>query len=202
MTHVDNLPHILAKGLVTASSAYADPNFRAIGDRNLIDIRKDLEVPVSPGGNFSEYIPFYLGLRSPMLYQIVTGYEGVTRVSQDAIIYVVVKHECVVKKGLEYVFTDGHARHTMTQFFNHPEDFARLDWTTISSEKWHNTPEDPDRQRRKQAEYLIKGHVPLDCFAYFLTNHVKTKEKIESLLQQKMLQIPVRVSKNAFYDHL
>ncbi len=202
MTHVDNLPHILSNGLVSASSAYADPDFRAIGDRSLIYVRKDLQVPVPPGGSFSEYIPFYFGLRSPMLYQIVTGYEGVTKVSQDHIVYIVVKHDCVVKNGIEYVFTDGHARHTMTQFFNRPEDFAHLDWTTIRSEKWHNTPEDTDRQRRKQAEYLVKGHVPVDCFSYFLTNHEKTKQKIESLLRQKMLQVPVKISKKAFYDNV
>jgi len=126
MTHIDNLPHILSKGLVTATSPDADPNFRAIGDQSLIGVRKDLEVPVTPGGNFSEYVPFYLGPRSPMLYQIATGYEGVEKLDQEEIIYIIAKHDCVREKGLEFVFSDGHARHNMTQFFNEEDSFDQL----------------------------------------------------------------------------
>ena len=65
----------------------------------------------------------------------------------------------------------------MTQFFNQPEYFAKLDWDTIYSEKWHNTQQDPDRQRRKQAEYLVKKCVPVDCFAYLLVNREKKNKK-------------------------
>jgi len=201
-THVDNLAHILQHGLVTASSPDADPNFRDIGDRGLIGVRKDLEVPIHPGGNFSAYIPFYLGPRSPMLYQMATGYEDVQKVLQSDIMYIVVKHDCIVEKGLKYVFTDGHARHSMTRFFNRPDDFDQLDWDTIYSEKWNNTQDDPDRQRRKQAEYLVKERVPVDCFAYLLVNSEKTKLKIESLLHQATVKIPVKISKKAFYDHV
>jgi hypothetical protein len=199
---VDNLPHILRHGLIPASSPDADSKFRAIGDQSLIGIRKDLGVPIPPGGNFSAYIPFYLGHRSPMLYQIATGYEGVTRISQEEIIYIVVSHDCIAQKALEFVFTDGHARHNMTQFFNQPEDFAKLDWDTIYSEKWHNTQQDPDRQRRKQAEYLVKKCVPVDCFSYLLVNCEKTKQKVESLLQTFQMDIPVKISKKAYYDQV
>lgn len=42
-----------------------------------------------------------------MLYHMATGYEGVLKVPQDDIMYIVVKHDCIVEKGLKYVFTDG-----------------------------------------------------------------------------------------------
>lgn len=202
MTHVDNLPHILQHGLVVASSPNADPNFRAIGDRSLIGVRKDLEVPIAPGGMFSEYVPFYLGPRSPMLYQIATGYEGVEKIQQEEIIYLVVKHDCIVEKGLAFVFTDGHARHNMTQFFNTADGFEQLDWDTIYAEQWMNTLEDPDRQRRKQTEYMVKGHVPRDCFAIVLVYNEISQQKVESLLAEAGLEIPVNVSKKAYYAHL
>ena len=202
ITHTDNLPHILRHGFTTAASPNADPDFRAIGDQSLIGVRKDLEVPIEPGGNFSEYVPFYMGPRSPMLYQIATGYEGVEKIPQGEIVYIVVNHDCIEKKGLEYVFTDGHARHTMTQFFNSPENFEQLDWDTIYAKRWSNIPEDPDRQRRKQAEYLVKGYVPVDCFAYILTNSENTKQKIESLLEDSGVEIPVRISNEAYYDNV
>lgn len=86
ITHITNLEHILLYGLVTAHSPHGNPTFVQIGDNTLIDYRKDLEAPVPPGGKLSDYIPFYLGPRSPMLYQIATGYEGVKRFSQEEII--------------------------------------------------------------------------------------------------------------------
>lgn len=33
-------------------------------------------------------------------------------------------------------------------------DLERLDWNAIRSRHWADTPEDPDRKRRKQAEFL------------------------------------------------
>lgn len=122
-THIENLPHILRHGLVIASSPSADPNFRPIGDQSLIGVRKDLDAPNPPGGKFSEYIPFYLGHRSPMLYQIATGYEGVEKIPQSDIVYVVVNHDCIVQNGLDWFYTDGHARHGMTRFYTDESGF-------------------------------------------------------------------------------
>ncbi|HMQ49692.1 MAG TPA: DUF4433 domain-containing protein [Saprospiraceae bacterium] len=152
ITHIDNLPHILRHGLVIASSPNADPNFRAIGDQSLIGVRKDLDAPNPPGGTFSQYIPFYLGHRSPMLYQITTGYEGVEKIPQSDIVYIVADHECIVQKGLTWFFTDGHARHGMTQFYTDERGFNDLDWDAIYATQWRNTEDDSDRQRKKQAE--------------------------------------------------
>ncbi|MBK8196500.1 MAG: DUF4433 domain-containing protein [Lewinellaceae bacterium] len=68
--------------------------------------------------------------------------------------------------------------------------------------KWSNTPEDPDRQRRKQAEYMVKEQVPVDCIAYILAYSENTKQKIQSLLQEAGVEIPVKISKRAYYDHV
>ncbi len=202
MTHIDNLPHILRHGLVDASSPNADPDFRAIGDRSLIGVRKDLDAPNPPGGKFSQYIPFYLGHRSPMLYQIATGYEGVEKIPQSDIVYIVIPHDCIIKNGLEWFYTDGHARHGMTQFYTDELGFDALDWDSIYANQWNNTEEDPDRQRKKQAEYMIKDSVPVDCFAYFLTFDEQCKQKVESLQASAQTAVPVKISKQAYYDHI
>lgn len=80
ITHIDNLDHVLKHGLVTESSPNANPNFKKIGDSTLIDFRKDLSAPDPPGGCFRDYIPFYFGPRSPMLYQIATGWEDIEKI--------------------------------------------------------------------------------------------------------------------------
>jgi ssDNA thymidine ADP-ribosyltransferase, DarT len=202
MIHVHNLPHILQHGLVVASHPDADPGFRSIGDQGLIGVRKDLNAPDPPGGTFSEYIPFYLGHRSPMLYQIAKGYENIEKIPQSDIVYIVVQHECVVQNELAYFFTDGHARHGMTQFYTDAAGFDALDWEAIYATQWRNTEDDSDRQRKKQAEYMIKGRVPVSCFAYFLTFDEESKQKVESLQASAKTVIPVKVSKTAYYDHL
>ncbi|MBL7794549.1 MAG: DUF4433 domain-containing protein [Saprospiraceae bacterium] len=202
ITHVDNLPHILHHGLVVAGHPQADPGFRSIGDSSLIGVRRELDAPDPPGGKFSEYVPFYLGHRSPMLYQIATGHEGVERIPQSDIVYIVAEHGCIVQNGLSWFFTDGHARHNMTQFYSDESGFDALDWEAIYAQQWNNTDEDTDRQRRKQAEYMVKGHVPASCFAYILVYDEPTQQKVLTWLRMHSVDIPVRISKQAYYDHL
>lgn len=202
MTHLDNLPHILRCGLVTATHPNADPNYRPIGDQSLIGVRKDLDAPNPPGGKFSEYVPFYLGHRSPMLYQIATGYEGVEKIPQSDIVYIVVEHDCIRRNGLAWFYTDGHARHGMTKFYTDEVGFEELDWEAIYATKWNNTEADPDRQRKKQAEYMVKTAVPVSCFAFILMFDEKCKQKVENLQRKIATSIPVKVSDKAYYDHV
>ncbi|MFH1159472.1 MAG: DUF4433 domain-containing protein [bacterium] len=117
MTHINNLDHIPRNGIVTANAHNSNPDFIQIGDNTLIDFRVDLEVPIFPFGKFSEYIPFYFGPRSPMLYQVATGYDGVKKFSQEEIIYLVSRLDIIINEGLSFVFTDGHARAEITSFF-------------------------------------------------------------------------------------
>jgi ssDNA thymidine ADP-ribosyltransferase, DarT len=202
MTHIDNLPHILQHGLVTAANSNADPNYRSIGDQSLIGVRKDLDAPNPPGGKFSDYVPFYLGHRSPMLYQIATGYENIHKVPQSEIVYLVVDHGSVIRSGLDWFYTDGHARHGMTRFYTDETGFEELDWEAIYAIQWKNTEADPDRQRKKQAEYMIKAAVPTACFAFILVFDEKCKQKVEHLQQKMNLLIPVKISEKSYYDHL
>jgi hypothetical protein len=77
ITHIENVPWILANGLHCGNSACRDPNFRDIGKADLIEKRSTRSVPIPPGGVLSDYVPFYFTPYSPMLYNIKTGYNGV-----------------------------------------------------------------------------------------------------------------------------
>ena len=57
ITHRDNLPWILHHGLFAKSSQVLDPNFRKIGDLDLIDKRSRHPVPAGPRGTLGGYIP-------------------------------------------------------------------------------------------------------------------------------------------------
>lgn len=67
LTHIDNIQHVLSNGLVRASSPLRSDNYLPIGDSQVIKIRGNREVD---GYRLSEYVPFYFGPRSPMLYNM------------------------------------------------------------------------------------------------------------------------------------
>ena len=92
-----------------------------------------------------DYVPFYFAPRSPMLYAIdrgaVAGYQG----GQAPIIYLCSTVEAVVEKGLEWVFTEGHAEMAYTDFFNDVADLDKVDWKLMREKYWNDTDEDGDQ---------------------------------------------------------
>ena len=203
ITHITNLEHILLHGLVTAHSPDTNPTFIQIGDNTLIDYRKDLDAPVPPGGKLSEYIPFYLGPRSPMLYQIATGYEGVKRFAQEEIIYLISSLPKIKEEGLVYFFSDGHVRSKTSIKYTRDEDFDLLDWTAIYATDWRPDETDLRRKQKKQAEFLVKHHVPFRCIEYIGVFNEAARQKVVNSLAKHNVTLPVRVSpQKLYYDHL
>lgn len=66
--HIDNMRHVMKYGLVHNDSPFASDSFVPIGDMSVMDARSTKQLP--DGSFLSEYIPFYFGPRSPMLYNI------------------------------------------------------------------------------------------------------------------------------------
>lgn len=204
ITHIQNLEYILNNGLHTQHSVNADPNFKSIGDLSLIEYRKkEMEVPVEPYGRFLEYIPFYFGTRQPMLYKIATGWEEVEQHPQDDIIYLVTTLELIEESGLKYVYTDGHARARITTFYNNRADLDKLDWEAIYATNWKNTPEDPDKMNRKQSEFMIKNHVPVNCLERILVYSEAGEQNVKNLCKRTgNTTLQITISKKAYYDKI
>ena len=80
ITHIDNIPHIIQYGLVRADSPNRNPDYVSIGDTQVIHLRGERTVK---GYRLNDFVPFYLGPRSPMLYVIQHGYNGVKRVEPE-----------------------------------------------------------------------------------------------------------------------
>jgi len=203
ITHINNLDHILEHGIYTANSIYSNPDYINIGDISLIETRKTIHAPNPPGGTLEDYIPFYLGPRSPMLYRIATGFDGVKRYLQDDIIYIVSSFDNVKEQKLPFFFTDGNARSMTTAFYTSERDFAKLDWDAIYAEQWYNDETDYNRKQKKQSELLIKDYFPVSCIEFLGVRSKKAEEKVLSLLKKRKLEIDIITSPTSlYYDNI
>ena len=189
IVHFENVDYILNNGIYTRSHANHDPNYVNIGNTQLIADRHDYPVKLNDYGNLGDYVPFYLGAHSPMLYQIINGY-GVKWVPQNEIIYFITNAQKIAQQGLKFVFTNGHAKKNITKFYNNLNDLEAVDWDVVSLKKWNNTQDDMDRMRRKQAEFLIHTHVPINLIDQIVVYNQEKFNFVDSLLKKIGLNIP------------
>jgi hypothetical protein len=200
LIHFDNLEDTLKNGMYSKNSGHVIPNYTNIGDTTLIKQRETFKVRiVPPNGYLGDYVPFYFAGHSPMLLNIKTGNRGVQQRPQEELLYVVCKISSILDNCHEWCFTDGHAKNHITRFFNNPDDLSKLDWPTISKQFWRDTEDDMDRMRRKQAEFLVKGHVPVECIRGLIVLN-KEQEERAKLIQQKIgVEIPIYVDTHRKY---
>src|SRR4051812_35070924 len=109
ITHIVNVPWMLANGLHCKSSGVQDPNFIQIGNPELIEKRTHRPVPLAPGGTLEDYVPFYFTPFSPMLYNIKTGWGGIQQRPMRDIVVLTTALPLLQEKGVPFVFTDRHA---------------------------------------------------------------------------------------------
>jgi ssDNA thymidine ADP-ribosyltransferase, DarT len=135
-----------------------------------------------------------------MLLNIKTGYRGIAKRPQGDIIYIVCRVNMLIEHCEEWCFTDGHAKNAITEFYNNTDNLNEVDWIMVAERKWNNIEDDFDRMRRKQAEFLVKHHVPVRCISSILVLNEQRKEFIEEIISRLGLEIPVRVNpNNQFY---
>ena len=180
LTHIDNIKYIMSKGLVRASSPLRDENYVSIEDVQVIQVRKDRKFQ---GYQLSDFMPFYFGPRSPMLYVIQHGYNGVRKVKPEDIVYCVVRIEDIIKNDIDCIFTDGHALSSLTNYY-YKSSLANLNnivnYDDVYSTFW-NIEDDPDLKRRKEAELLINEDLPAQYIRGIVVYNDKAKEYLINL---------------------
>ena len=200
IVHRENIAYILERGMFCIGHPFFDPNNIFIGNSTLTGQRHEYPILIEGYGSLGDYVPFYFGYRSPMLLNIATGYGQVVQRPQSDIIYIVCKLKYLIDKGCTYVFTDGHAKNNITRYFTDIEDLNQLDWTSINALAWRDTADNTDRRRRKQAECLIKSHVPPQCITALVVFDEPTKTAMKTLITEAGLEIGVHINPNGnFY---
>jgi len=183
ITPIDNLESIISEGGLLAYNVMLETgtNYTNIAYENIQDRRARIRVPCGAGGVLHDYVPFYFAPRSPMLYTINRGNVPNYTQGQAALIHLVSDVEDIDARGLEFVFTDGHAVMEFTTFFDDLYDLDNIDWDVMESRYWFDTNEDNDRKRRRQAEFLVRNIFPWELITEIGVINYTIKAKTENI---------------------
>lgn len=61
-------------------------------------------------------------------------------------------------------------------------DLEKVDWGMVYERYWADNPDDPDRQRRKQAEFLVHGLCPWSVISEIGVLNQAAKDRVEGVL--------------------
>jgi len=199
ITHRDNLPWILDNGLHSQSSNFLDPNFRQIGDPDLIKKRPKRTVPIHPGGTLSDYVPFYFTPCSIMFYNILTGYRGIAQFPAEEILVLVSSLHKVSELGIPFVFTDRHAYTAMTEFSSEIADLEKVDWDMLRSRDFKGDLDDLGKKERYHAEALIWKHLPVQALLGICCLNHEMHQQVQAQLDQRGLQVKAMMRRDWYF---
>jgi hypothetical protein len=94
-----------------------------------------------------------------MLNRIRTGYR-VAQIDQENIVYLATTAQAVERAGLGFVFTDRHSLAAVATFRDQLADLNIVDFPVAYATWWNDTADHPDRQEKKQAEFLVYQSIP------------------------------------------
>ena len=156
--HIDNLRVYLTREACHAPNFTPDDGlgYRTIHNAEIQADRNVRPVPCGPGGVIHDYLAFYFGPLSPMLLQLKTGRVAGYTEGQEPLVYLVSTAQAVEASGIPFVFSDGHGIAKFTSWFDDLVFLDQVDWEMVNQRYWADEPTgDNDRQRRKQAEFLV-----------------------------------------------
>ncbi|MGD8781333.1 MAG: DUF4433 domain-containing protein [Ignavibacteria bacterium] len=198
IVHIENLRTLVKAGEIPAQNYSSLENYIPIGETELIKNRSELYIPVEPFGSIKDYVAFYFGLRSPMLYCIKNGFD-VRRRRMSEIIYLITTIEELEKLNKKYIFTDGHAYAAFTAFFNKREDLNKVDWSAVNLIRWNNTASDPDRKRRKQAECFVHKSVNIGALKSIAVYDKESYNYVNNILKEFKINIRTIIKPEWYY---
>ncbi|MGW1145160.1 type II toxin-antitoxin system toxin DNA ADP-ribosyl transferase DarT [Streptomyces sp. NPDC002454] len=201
-THVRNVPSILEQGFLKCDRIVREEDSLQVecGDVQIKERRRSRKVESGPGGVVSDYVPFYFAPRSPMLYKINKGGVPSYASGQDPLVYLVTTPRRLLSVGCACVFSDGNCAADITVI---REDMSQLascvDWAVMQAERWNNTAEDPDRMRRRMAEYLAHQRVPVDAFERLAVRTDLRAAEVSRILETHGCPLDVLVRPSWYY---
>jgi hypothetical protein len=191
VVHGKLLPSLIARGLLCRRRVIEeDIAFQSISNEDIERDRASTEVGCGPGGSLHDYVPFHFGPRSPMMcrisYRNLPNYQD----GQRPLVYLVTTIGTVIDAGCRFVFSDGHPTMALTDFYDDLNVMDRVDHALMRERMWKDTQEDNDRERRRQAEFLVFDRVPWEVIREIGAIDRTIAERVKQILDDECAPEP------------
>ena len=184
--HVDNLDICLERGGMHAPNHTPDDGlaYRTIHNVDVQAKRHHTAIPCGPKGTVHDYVPFYFGPLSPMMLNLKTGRVPGYDEGQEPLVYLVSTCQAVAEAGIPFAFSDGHGIAVFTEWFDDLDELDSVDWGMVRQRYWADNVDDMDRQRRKQAEFLVHRFCQWELVEEIAVLNRTMKAKVEAILAE------------------
>ncbi|MBI2174948.1 MAG: DUF4433 domain-containing protein [Candidatus Omnitrophica bacterium] len=181
--HVDNLDTLMRRDALHAPNHVPSDGlpYRFCHDPEVQGARAAVTITVGPGGTIHDYVPFYFGYLSPMMFKLKTGRVVGYDEGQEPLIYLVSTAQAVADAGVGFAFSDGHGLAFITGWFDRLERLDAVDWEMVYQQYWSDNLNDMDRQRRKQAEFLVYQSCPWSLIQEIVVINAAMRERVEAI---------------------
>ncbi len=137
-----------------------------------------------------------------MLYAITRGLVSEEAACTEQIVYLVSSTQALRAAGLTVIASNRHAElgyAEMTDQDGDLDDNDFIDWPLMTAAYWNNTPDDPDRKERRQAECLVHPRVPWQVIEGIATKTERARAQVERVLGTAGQPTPVVVSAEWYF---
>ena len=213
MTAIDNLAAICRSGALLSKNAGAQlgVNYQNIAHVGAQSSRSGRSVIDPPGGTVHDFVPFYFAPRSPMLFAINSGRVDGCELRQADILHFETTVEAVTAANYDFLFYDRNATLRYSEAFN---DLAllltKVAWDLITEspqldgycQYFHNTSSNQryiDRMERRQAEFLVKQRVELQCMTRIGVIDPAKAQIVAEVLEEADIHLPVEVKSDWYF---
>lgn len=180
-THIKNLEGIIADGLWSDAVCRREGLTEVeVGSTSIRQRRLELPVgAVGPGGNVGDYVPWYFGPRSPMMYALSrNNYEY--REGFDKVVYLVSSVPRIIEMGCQWVASDRNAALTLAEFTDDEQELEEhISWEVIRARYWTDYPDGADL---RAAEFLVHESVPWEAVEGIVAKTEDTRTRAEAMV--------------------
>jgi hypothetical protein len=203
ITHVENLPSILAAGGLRSDADMLKQGGPAasIGMGSIKQRRLKLPVNCHQGDKVGEYVPFYFGPRSIMLYLIhmANHVELTYRGGQGSIVTLEADFTEVVRwaesNGRRWAFTLSNAGAAYTEFRKETRQLSEVNWDAVRATDFRSE----DVKEGKQAEFLIREFFPWALVRRIGVQSQALHSQVIRAMAEATHRLPVEVRPNWYY---
>ncbi len=201
--HIDNLTVVMQRGGLHAPNCTPNDGlvYKTIHNLDVQEKRANKPIRCGPCGVMHDYVPFYFGFLSPMMLNLKTGRVAGYTEGQEPLIYLGTMAQTIADSGVGFVFSDGHGLAAYTSWFDDLSQLDKVDWDMVYQRYWTDNANDMDRQRKKQAEFLVHRFCDWSLVKAIIVIDDPRKTQVERVFARfpDRMHRPIHVKRDWYY---